>query len=164
MHWASYSIWSWSIFRQRYRSLQRRQANYAKLRFNVHKIFQTGFTRSRIMVSESLSLALCVGFRVLCPDSHVSFSQKFPEVYTCGNAPGAFGDRDPERKLGFPCYRYGWVISRAELYEALHGKPCRYDRYLYRIHVGASARLDDLWTEKGYDDNEYKWVFLHFVF
>ncbi len=77
-------------------------------------------------------------------------------MYTGNKAPAAFGARDLERTLATPVYRYGWVVSRAELYEALNGEPCRYDRYLYRIYVGASRRLYDLWTEKGYDNNEYK--------
>jgi hypothetical protein len=95
-------------------------------------------------------------FVSFCPQLTCFSSQKFPEVYTGGSAPGAFGARDPERKLGFPCYRYGWVVPRAELYEALHGEPCRYDRWLYLIHVGARRRLNKLWIEKGYDNNEYK--------
>jgi len=81
----------------------------------------------------------------------------FPEVYTGGKAPAAFGTRDLERSVT-PVYRYGWVVSRAELFEALNGEPCRYDRHLYRIYVGASRRFYGWWTEKGYDNNEYRWA------
>jgi len=83
-------------------------------------------------------------------------SANFPEVYTGSEAPAAFGVRDLKRKFVTPVYRYGWVVSRTELYEALNGEPCRHGRHLYRIHVGANQRLYDLWKEKGYDNNEYK--------
>lgn len=79
-------------------------------------------------------------------------------MYANGETPARYGAIDVDRySTRTPCYIYGWVISRAELFEALHGKPCHWDKLLSHIYIGASSRLVyDLWTEKGYNENEYK--------
>ena len=59
-------------------------------------------------------------------------------------------------KSSTPCYIYGWVVSRAELYEAIQGKPAFLDIYLAQIHIGTEQLLYTRWIEKGYDDNIYK--------
>jgi len=83
-------------------------------------------------------------------------SQRFPELYADGEAPEMYGVFNQEKQAGTPVYAYGWVISRAELYEALNFEPCPWDRLLTRIHVVADRRFYALWSEKGYDKNEYK--------
>jgi len=87
--------------------------------------------------------------------THVIFSQRFPEVYTGCRAPPALGTRDKERNFGTPCYVYGWIISRVEVYEALYGEQAPMGPLPY-IHRAADTRLYKHWTEKGYLDNEYK--------
>jgi hypothetical protein len=85
------------------------------------------------------------------------FRRLFPEVYANGETPARCGDIDVGRySTRTPCYRFGWVISRAELFEALDGEPCTGDDLLSRICIGASNRLYRVWKEKGYDKNEYK--------
>jgi len=74
-------------------------------------------------------------------------SPNFPEVYTGSQRPATFGFRAHIEDFVTPVYRYGWVVSRSELYEALNGEPCR---YVWR------QRLYHLWKEKEYDSNEYK--------
>jgi len=109
------------------------------------------FTRSQTMVS----LASYVDFGVVLTNLHF-FSEKFPEAYIGGKAPATFGVRDPERNRCTPVYAYGWVVSRAELYEAINGEPSLRDIYLSQIYIGAGRLLYTRWREKGYDDNEYK--------
>ena len=77
-------------------------------------------------------------------------------MYASGEAPGRIGAIDKERNLKTPPYMYGWVISRLELFEAVNGEPCPWDRLLERVYVTADRVLYALWTEKGYDQNEYK--------
>jgi hypothetical protein len=77
-------------------------------------------------------------------------------MYAGAEAPATIGARDMKRNSGTPPYAYGWVISRLELYEALHGKPCPWDGLLDRVNLGAERRLHSLWTKKGYEHNEYK--------
>jgi len=84
------------------------------------------------------------------------FSQRFPEVYVGGEVPDMYGVINQEKKADTPVYAYGWVISRAELYEAINLEPCPWDRLLTRIYVVADRRFYALWREKGYDKNEYK--------
>jgi len=55
-------------------------------------------------------------------------------------------------------------VSRAELYEAINGEPSLRDIYLTQIHIGAGRLLYTRWREKGYDDNEYKWVSIQTYF
>jgi hypothetical protein len=85
-------------------------------------------------------------------------------VYASGVVPLAWGAIDKEMQSRTPAYMYGWVIARAELYEALKGKPCASDRFLEHIYVGAGNRFYAMWTEKGYDKNEYKLVPHRFEF
>ena len=126
-----------------------------KLRFHIY----LGNQVSHPLKNYVLSCVVCWFSCSFCPLTYIYLiSEKFPEVYTGSKAPAAFGARDLERGLATPVYRYGWVVSRAELYEALNGEPCRYDRHLYRIYVGASRRFYSRWTEKGYEINEYRWV------
>ena len=77
-------------------------------------------------------------------------------MYTGGKVPPAFGARDLERRSVTPVYRYGWVVSSAELYESINGEPAFRDVYLSRIYIGAGYLLSARWQELGYDDNEYK--------
>ena len=90
---------------------------------------------------------------------HISFchgSGRFPDVYKGENAPPAFGDRVPGMNSSAPVYRYGWVVSRAELYEAMNGKPHTLDVWLREIDAHAGDLLYSRWMEKGYDDNDFK--------
>ena len=77
-------------------------------------------------------------------------------MYKGENAPPAFSDRVPGMNSSAPVYRYGWVISRAELYEAINGEPTSWDIFLSKTHIYAGKLLRTRWKEKGYDDNEYK--------
>ena len=77
-------------------------------------------------------------------------------MYKGENAPPAFGDRVPGINSCAPVYRYGWIISRAELYEAINGEPCFSDALLAQTHIFAGSLFNSRWKEKGYDDNEYK--------
>ena len=88
---------------------------------------------------------------------HISFcSGRFPDVYRGENAPPAFGVRVPGMNSIASVYRYGWVISRAELYEAINGEPASGDIFLSKTHIYAGKLLRTRWKEKGYDVNEYK--------
>ena len=80
-------------------------------------------------------------------------------MYPAGEAPGQYSVFDEEKQGRTPVYTFGWVISRLDLYEALFGEPPVLDRSLSLIQNGANRRFFALWTEKGYDVNEYKWVF-----
>lgn len=71
-------------------------------------------------------------------------------MYTGGKAPALGGVR------GTPLYTYGWVVSRAELYEAINGKPATWDNHLSQIYIGAERLLCTWWREKGYDDDDDK--------
>jgi len=77
-------------------------------------------------------------------------------VYKDGEVPPALGDRVPGMNSIAPVYRYGWIVSRAELYKAMIGEPPFWNIYLIQIHIGAGRMLYSRWKEKGYDDNEYK--------
>jgi hypothetical protein len=77
-------------------------------------------------------------------------------VYKGGKAPPAFGDRVPGMNSIAPVYRYGWIVSRAELYEAMIGEPPTFDIYLIQIHISAGRLLYSRLKEKGYDDNDYE--------
>ena len=77
-------------------------------------------------------------------------------MYKGGEAPPAYGVRVPWMNSCAPVYRYGWLVSRAELYEAMVGKPHCTDIYLYEIHFSAESLLCSRWTEKGLDDNSFK--------
>ena len=77
-------------------------------------------------------------------------------MYAGGGAPAKLRAIDKERNAKTPPYIYGWVISRVELYEALNGKSCTWDGFLDRICLVAERKITSLWTEKGYEDNEYK--------
>ena len=102
-------------------------------------------------------MAAYVDFGRLCSNQRTYlFSETFPEVYTDRKAPAAYGVQDPERNSATPVYRYGWVVSRAELYEAINGEPAFRDIYLSRVYIGAGRLLYTWWREKGYDNNEYK--------
>jgi len=82
-------------------------------------------------------------------------------MYASGDAPAKFGVIDKERHSGTPVYRYGWIISRTELYEALEGEPCHWDELLSKICLAADSQFYTFWTEMQYDNNEYKQVSLH---
>jgi hypothetical protein len=77
-------------------------------------------------------------------------------VYKGGKAAPALGDRVPGMNSVAPVYRYGWIVSRAELHEAITGEPPMLDMYLIQIHIFAGRMLYSRWKEMGYDDNEYK--------
>ena len=96
---------------------------------------------------------LCIATNLRLP-----FSERFPDVYTGPNAPGEFGCQDPKRKTTTPCYRYGWIVPRDELYKAINGKLPVFRSFLFQIHIAAENLLYARWTEKGYDHNnsEYK--------
>ena len=102
------------------------------------------------------SMLIPVSF-VLSPDLLTYlFSMRFPEVYAPGTAPANYGHRDEEKKAGTPVYRFGWVVAREELYQALHGRPSIWHGMLSHIYIGTSKRLYARWIEQGYDNNEYK--------
>jgi hypothetical protein len=97
-----------------------------------------------------------VDFGLLCHQLTYFVSEKLPEVYTGGEAPAASGARDAEGKLCSAVYTYGWVVSRAELYEAINGRPTSMHFLLSQIYFGATKLLSMWWREKGYDRHEYK--------
>jgi len=68
-------------------------------------------------------------------------------MYAGGEAPPKFGTIDTERHSGTPAYRYGWIVSRTELYEALEGEPCPWDDLLSHIYLAADSQFYSLWTE-----------------
>lgn len=85
-------------------------------------------------------------------------------MYPAGEAPGQYLVFDEEKQARTPVYSFGWVISRSELYEALFNRKTVLELSLSLIDVGANRRFFALWTEMGYDVNEYKWVFFSFEF
>ena len=84
------------------------------------------------------------------------FSEPFPDVYTGDKAPAVFGVRDSDTKSCTPCYTYGWIVPRAELYVAINGKLPLFRSFLFQVHIAAENMLYAMWTQEGYDDNEYK--------
>ena len=77
-------------------------------------------------------------------------------MYKGGKAPPPCGVRVPGMNSSAPVYRYGWLVSRAELYKAIVGEPHYMDVMLLQIHVWAGNLLYTRWTEKGLDDNDFK--------
>ena len=57
-------------------------------------------------------------------------------MYKGGKAPPAGGVQVPGMNSCAPVYRYGWLVSRAELYEAMNGKPHTLDVWLREIDDG----------------------------
>lgn len=86
----------------------------------------------------------------------MSSSQRFPGMYAGGDAPARLGAIDKERNIKTPPYIYGWVISRVELYEAITGEPCTWDGLLDHVCLAAENKLYTLWTENGYENNDYR--------
>ena len=80
-------------------------------------------------------------------------------MYPAGEAPGQYSVFNEEKQARNPVYTFGWVVSRLELFKAFYGKPPVVKYSLTLVENRANERFFGVWTEKGYDVNEYKWIF-----